>query len=440
MDILSSREWAILIWALLTVGYVSFSSKRHSLTKSLKAVLGTLLSRHIVSAVALMSIYVSLIIYGLSQVGLWDSSQLKNTVVWYFAVAALYLFRLDHIKSNPQFLRDAVFDQLKLIGVIEYLIGVYTFHIFFELILVPALFVLSAMLVLTETKPEHQYTHKLLKGLLVVIGFCILSATFYLMFADFGKVASRDGIFDFAIPLLLTAAYMPFVGFMVVYSTYQTVLIKLRFSIKRKPVELYARLAALLAFNFRINLLERWASNVALLNISSVRDVNQSIGQIFKMVAREKNPPKVDRSEGWSPYEAKDFLISEGIKTRHYHPVDPEDDQEWFCCSDLVEIDQGLFPNNIAFYLDGNERAVKSLKLKLNVNAPEYASEAHAKLLSVAEVLVRKALGLELNDILGKAITHGIDGLIEGGDFKIKISKHIRPKGGYDLGLELSGI
>jgi hypothetical protein len=123
------------------------------------------------------------------------------------------------------------------------------------------------------------------------------------------------------------------------------------------------------------------------------------------MAARESNPPKVNRSEGWSPYEAKDYLEPEGIKTRHYHPVDPSDAVEWFCCSDLVEFGEGLLPNNIGYYLSGNERAVKSLELKLNVNSPEHAAEAHAKLLSAADTLTRNALGLDLHELLDSAWT-----------------------------------
>lgn len=443
MDILSSREWAILSWVLLATVYFSRSSKRQNLKEPLRSLLKALFSRHIVSAVVLMGMYVGLSIYVLSFVGLWDSSQIKNTIVWYFTVATFSLFRLEHFKAKPRQLRDTVLDNLKLVGIIEYLVGNYTFHIAVELILVPVLFILGCIVAFAEAKPEYQQAHKFLNGLLVIIGLSILGATFYLMFADFGKVASRDGVYDFFVPPLLTVAYTPFIAFMVIYSTYQTVLIMLRYSIKSRSVELYARFVALLLFNFRIGLLERWASNVALRNIASVSEVNQSIRQIFAMVAREKNPPTIERSEGWSPYKAKDYLLSEGVETRHYHPVDPVDGTEWFCCSSLIEFGEGVFPNNIAFYLNGNERAITSLKLKLNVNAPEYASDAHAKLLSLGNVLMRKALGLELVDMLEKTIMSGVEGTIDGPDFKIEISKNIWPNhasSGYDLGLELSGI
>lgn len=443
MDILNSREWAILIWLLLAIGYFTALPKRRPIKGSLKSLIKAFLSRHILSVTTLMSIYVALIIYVLFIVGVWDLSQLKTTIIWYFTVATLSLFRLEHYKEAPHRLRDMVIDNLRLVGIIEYLVGIYTFHLAIELILVPVLFVLGSAVALAETKLEYQPAHKFLNGVLSIIVISILGAVVYLMATDFGKVISRESAYDFVVPLFLSVAYTPFIIFMMVYSTYQNVLIKLRSSIKRRPLELYARLAALLVFNIRISLLERWATNVAKRNIKSVADINQSIRQVFDMVAREKNPPEINRLEEWSPYEAKDYLISEGIKTLHYHPVDPADAAEWFCCSELVEFGDGLFSNNIAYYLNGDKYAVKSMKLKLNVNAPEHASQAHAKLLSAATVLMRNALGLELTDVLHKVVTAGDEGTIEGPDFKIVVTKNIWPShaiGGYDLGLELSGI
>ena len=116
---------------------------------------------------------------------------------------------------------------------------------------------------------------------------------------------------------------------------------------------------------------------------------------------------------------------------------------EWFSCSKLVELGSGLFPNNIAYYLNGNDRAVKSLKLRLNVNDPEHAKEAHTKLLSSADLLVREALGLDLRDMLFQAIILGQEITIDGENFKISFTKNqwpIHSSGGYDIGVEISTI
>ena len=186
-----------------------------------------------------------------------------------------------------------VIDNLRLVGIIEYLVGVYSFHFAVELFLVPMLFVFSGAAALAEDKQEHQPAYKLLNSVLITIAVSILGATLYFMATDFSRVASREGVYDFFVPPILTAAYIPFITFMMAYSTYQNIFIRLRFSIRHRSLVLYARLAVLVVFNFRITLLDRWATNVAKLNIESVADINQSISQVFDMVKREKTRQKL---------------------------------------------------------------------------------------------------------------------------------------------------
>lgn len=441
MDILNSREWAILIWALLAVGYYSRNAEKLGLAKPFKDLLKTFFSRHIMSAIVLMSMYVGLDIYILYTVGIWDWGQFKNTVIWYFTVATFSLFRLNHYHDAPHRLRDLVLDNFRLIGVIEYLVGKYTFHFAVELLLVPLVFVLTFAVTIAETNSGLKKVHALLNTLLSAIAMCVLAATAYLMISDIGTVASGSGIQDFIVPSLLSTLYVPFIAFMVLYSTYQRVFIRLRSSIKKRHLEFYAKLIALLVFNFRTTLLDRWATNVAKRHVNGVGDIHQSVRQIFRMVASEQSPPIVDQSDGWSPYHAKDFLVSEGINTGHYHPLDPEDESEWFCGSDLIEFGEGLFPNNIAYYLSGNQQEVKSMKLKLNVNEPDHEAEAKERLLSASDTLVRKATGLDFRGIFEKTIRQGSDETIEGSGFKVTVTKTTWPNhelGGYDLGVELS--
>lgn len=406
-------------------------------------VLRALGSRHLVSAITLMTMYVVMIIYGLACLGLWDFSLLKGSLIWFFSVAIFSLFQVNKFSESPHKIRELVADSFKLVVVVEYLVGAYTFHIVVELVLVPLIVFLSAMVAFAETKPEYESVHKFLNAVLAIVGTAILGAVMYLLVKDFDQVANRQAASDFVLPVILSALYTPFIAFMAVYSTYQTVLIRLQYSIKKRHVELYASFVAMLIFNVRTELLKRWSSNVAKCRLQTVREVNQSFRQFFQMLAREKSPDAIFLPEGWSPNLARKFLISEGIETGFYNPVDPMEPSEWFCCSKLVEFGLGLFPNNIAYYLNGNDRAVNSLRLKLNVNDPEHAEEAHTKLLSSADTLAREALGLDLRDILSQAIILGQEGTLDGPDFKITFTKTEWPNhafGGYDLSVEISGI
>ena len=390
-----------------------------------------------------MTMYVVTIIYGLARLGLWDFSLLKGSLIWFFSVAVFSLFQVNKFSESPYKLRGLVTDSFKLVVVIEYLVGAYTFHIAVELLLLPLIVLLSTLVAFADTKPEYEPVYKFLNAALAIVGVAILGSVMYLLVKDFEQVANRQAASDFVLPVILSALYTPFIAFMAVYSTYQAVLIRLRYSITKRHVEFYARLVTMLIFNVRIDLLKRWSSNVAKCHLQTVREVNQSFRQFFQMLAREKSPDSVSLPEGWRPNLARNFLISEGIETGYYNPVDPMEPSEWFSCSKLVEFGPGLFPNNIAYYLNGNERAVNSLKLKLNVNDPENAEEAHTKLLSSADKLAREALGLDLRDMLSKAIIPGQEGTLDGPNFKITLTKSEwsnHASRGYDLCVEVCGI
>jgi len=442
-DILNSREWAILIWVLIAIAYIARVSVWQTLKESLLRLLGAIASRHIISSITFMAIYVVVIIYGLSQLGLWDSSLLKESLIWFFSVAIFSLFQLNKFLESPKQLKTLVFDNLKLVVVIEYLVGVYTFNFAVELVLVPLVSIISIMLAYTQLRPEHEQAQKFLNGVSIIVGIVIIASATYLLFKNFQQVANRQAALEFFMPIILSIFYTPFMGFMIVYSTYQTVLIRLRYSITQRHAEIYARFAAMLIFNLRIGMLERWSTNVAKCQIQTIEEVNHSFRQFFHMMDREKSPDEIFLPEGWSPNKARNFLLSEGIKTSHYNPIDPMNPLEWFSGSTPVQFGSGLHSNKIAYYLNGNERAVNSLKLKLNVNQSEHAEEAHAKLISSAETLTREALGLDLGNVLSKAITLGQEGVFNGQHFKITITKaeYLNQRyGGYDLIVEVSVI
>ena len=391
----------------------------------------------------LMTMYVAAMILGLSLLGIWDAAQLKGTIIWFFSVGVFSLYRINDFSESPHKLKGLVADSFKLVVVIEYLVGAYTFHFVVEFALLPVLVFLSCAIAIAEGKPEHEAAYKFLNAVAAIIGTAILVAVMYLLVANFHQITSQQAILDFVVPGILSAFYTPFVAFMTVYVTYQTVLRRLRYSIKNRRVETYARVVAMLIFNVRIELLKRWSANIGRFQLHTIREVNSSVRQFFQMLAREKSTEPISRSEGWSPSQAKAFLCSEGIETGHYHQVDQMEPNEWFCGSTLVEFGPGLLPNNIAYYLNGDERAAKSLKLKLNVNDPQYANEAHSKLLSSADTLVRKALGLDLRGAFLQAIILGKEGALEGSDFKISISRtdwHKHVSGGYEIGVEVSAV
>lgn len=402
MDILNNREIAIALWLLAISIYIFSSSKMAEVRNAFKGVLTALFVRQIMSVLCLMVAYMAIVIYWLSELGLWNFEQLKNTVFWCVSVGFMSLFKLEKIKQDKHFFKHSVLDNLKLLAILQFVVGVYTFYLWVEILLIPVLALLGAMLAIAETDRKHHQVKVFLEYCLSSFGLVLIVYTLYMLIIDFSEFGKEKTAYDFFLPPLLTLCYLPFVFFMFVYSTYEQVFVRLRFSIKSRFHRCAAKLYAIILFNVRFSMLERWSFQVAKENIESHSDLIDTFKYIFKVRYSEKNPKEVPKEQGWSPYKAKEFLVNEGLSTGFYNRSYEE---EWFASSPMEEFSDGIIPDNIAYYVEGSEDVAKVLKLKVNVNDASRTHQACEKLEAMAEVLSISSLNLPLSDKMKSAIS-----------------------------------
>lgn len=425
MDILNNREWALLIWVIPIAIFILFFQKVDEIRESLKELIQAFFVGSILRTLTLMTIYISFVIYGLFKIGLWELHQLKNTIIWSISVGAVSLLRINSIKAEPSFFKKVVFDNLKLIVIIQFVLEFYTYSLTVELILTPILITVVGMLTIAQTNPKLHVVEKFLNGVMVIYGGFLVSHSIYMLATNFSEFAQKQTIYDFYIPPLLTFLYFPFLFSYMVFITYETVFSRVHSVIKDLKVRRFAKIYSLLKFHFRFRLLERWANILRHQNTSSKEGIVQSINQIFKMIKTEKNPPEIPSEKGWSPYKAKDFLLKEGVATGYYHPIGED---EWMAISSFIEIDDGIIPNKISYYIVGTEKEAKSLKILLDVQSIKSANQAHAKLLSSVRTLLAASLNLDLPKEIKMAIKKGENQEFKLGHLIANIEKNIWSK------------
>jgi hypothetical protein len=440
MDILNNREIAIALWLVAISIYIFSSAKMASVRNALNDVLAVFFVRQIMSVLCLMVAYMAIIIYWLYKLELWDFEQLKNTIFWCVSVGFMSLFKLEKIKKDKSFFKKSVLDNLKLLAVLQFILGVYSFSLWVEVFLVPILVLIGAMLAITKTDREHDQVRAILEYSLTSFGVVLIVYTFYMLITDFGEFGQVKTAYDFFTPPMLTLLYLPFILFMLVYSTYEQAFARLRFSIKNRYHRYAAKLIAFILFNFQLNLLERWSIQVAKANIKSYTDLIETFKYIFKVKYSEKHPKEVPKEQGWSPYIANEFLINEGLSTGFYNRFIGE---EWFASSSMKEFSDGIVPDNIAYYIEGNEEVAKTLKLKVNVNDASRAPQACDKLQATAEVLSMSSLNQSLSKEMKNAISGRNSYFEEVEDKTIALIVEHWPNhelNGFDLKLLISSI
>ncbi|KFK96452.1 MULTISPECIES: hypothetical protein [unclassified Serratia (in: enterobacteria)] len=440
MDILNNREIAIALWVLAISVYIFSSSKMVAARNAFQSVLAALFVRQIMSVLCLMVVYMAIVIYWLSELGLWNFGQLKNTLFWCVSVGFMSLFKLEKIKKDKLFFKRSVLDNLKLLAILQFVVGVYTFSLWVEVLLVPVLALLGAMLAIAETDRKHHQVKVFLEYCLASFGVVLIFYTLYMLMTDFGEFGQEKTAYDFFIPPLLTLFYLPFVFFMLVYSTYEQSFVRLRFSIKSRFHRYVAKLFAFILFNVRLSLLERWSLQVARTDIESYSELIDTFKYIFKARYSEKNPKEVPKEKGWSPYKAKEFLVKEGLSTGFYNRFFEE---EWLASSQMEEFGDGIIPDNIAYYVEGSEDIAKILKLKVNVNDASRTHIACKKLEAMAEALSISSLSLPLSEEMKSAISDCNSYSEKAEDKKIVLIVEHWPNhklNGFDLKLLISSI
>ncbi len=387
MDIFNNREIALAIWSLIALAYcLSIPSVR----SAAKSVVVMLFRRILVIHFLIMMSYIGIVVLILWKVGFWEIDQLKNTIFWSFSAGAVSLFRISSISKGNLNLSDAIRDNLKIVAVVEFVAVFYAFNLVVELIIIPIASLVVMMLAVSENKEEHRVAEKFLTAIMAIFGLIMLSYSISRTVTDPSGFFNLRTLRDFYLPPLLSTLFLPYVFGMIIYFGYENAFLVMKFKIEDDEFRAYAKRKAFLSFRADITTLKRWSHSLYPGRIKSRDDVGTTIREIRELQSREAAPDEVPFEQGWSPYHAKDFLEDVGLPTGFYKkPMDGLD--EWWATSSYLDLGEGVFPNSISYYVHGDERAVTSLELVLDVNEPEHANNGLGKLADLVDVLFEKA-------------------------------------------------
>ena len=435
MEILNNREIATAVW--LTVCSAVFFCKKE-IRSSFRSVLNVFAKKTILIPFGLLIFHTLAAVWVLDRIGIWDSNQIKNAILWFVSVAGVSFFRLPKIADDPDYFKKAIVDNLKIVAILEFLITFYTFSLAVEFVFVPFVAFLAVLLAVSQTDEKYALVEKVLNSLLGIIGVAIIVYAGYRLITDFGDFAQVQTFYDFTVPIALSMLLLPLIYVLHVYMVYEGIFARMQFSIKDKKLRKYAKKTAVTKYHLNIPALRRWADALSRENIENTYDVDKLHKEISRLEAEEKDPPAVPFDLGWSPYTIALALQEMGLKAGKYKKLY---ENEWFASSPYLEIGGGILPNNIAYYLKGNKKAVSRLKLKMNINEPEQAAEAHATLCELASILHLRALGEELGYEYKNAILNGNDkeGNVNSKTVRV-VTEHWPNEGGYDVDFSISNI
>lgn len=385
MFTLNSREIATLIWL---GAFLLFALRKRDVRRSAGAVVRALFQRKLLLLFGLAAGYCAACVWVLWRIGAWEWTNLKTTILWALAFAFVAMMDMRKLEQGPKTLWALAKEALGVAAIVLFIGEFYTLPLWGELLLVPFLTVVGLMLVIAEGKPEHAIVMKPLGCIQVAGGLGILAYSVYRIVEDFRNFATLTTAREFGSPILLSLMFLPFLYGLILYMAYERALIRLSFSMHDEGLRRYAILCGAVAFRANFDLFNRYVRNLQQDDVAEKAGIREAIRELGVLRRRERNPPSMGWSAGWSPYQAREFLAEEGLRTADYH----RSFEDWWAESPMIDIGGGAIHDRLIYRIVGTETAATRLTLELNgyrVGAPEPSA---AKFLAVARILLERAL------------------------------------------------
>jgi len=185
-----------------------------------------------------MLAYISLVVFAVYEVHFWDISLLKDTIMWMLGTAVIMFVNYDKVIKESHYFKKVLLDNVKLIVLLEFIINFYVFNLVVELLLVPVLFFIVALLAVSDTKKEYKQVKNVLQFLMALFSIFLIIYALVQIVGDFKDFATINNLKDFLLAPLLTVSILPFVYFLALYATYEDVFTRVNIFLRDQNKEL----------------------------------------------------------------------------------------------------------------------------------------------------------------------------------------------------------
>ncbi len=270
-NLFNNREKALILWFL---AFLFWGTLRKDIRRSIFGVLKALFRTEILVVLAAVIIYTGFAVVLLSKIGLWRTDLTKDTIFWLFGTAFVYPLNLNQATHDEHFFRKIVFDNLKLILVLEFIINFYTFSLGIEIILIPFLFFLGGMSAITKNRKEYSAVQKWIDRTLAAFGIILIIFASANLLRYYGDFATSDNFRAFLLPPTLTLGYLPFLYFLALFMTYEEFFVRIDIFLKRdKTLATFLKRKILVSCRANLGKLN-WFSRQNFLEFKKLRDKN----------------------------------------------------------------------------------------------------------------------------------------------------------------------
>ena len=433
LDLLNTREWALLIWSLIALAVIL---RNRGVRRAANGVVRTLLNPGFVAVFCLSVIYIAVGLWVWSLLGLFYVDQIKPAVLWGLIGAPVALFRVGTADAQPGLVKRWISDTLRITVVVEFIAHFQTFPLISELLLIPLSTLMVMMVAYAGTNPEYAQLRRVLNACLTLIGAALVGYGLWSVLRDFSGFASTSTLRDLYTTPLLALWMTPFLYIVFLYARYGVAHSAARVHIQNRRLRDFAFAYAIIAFHIRTHLLKRWTQKIAEMSPSSREEVKTSIKRVLRAHRINRNRAPVEPEAGWDPVEAGCFLAGLGLQANDYH----ESYGDWFSESSMVALTETWPKNYLKYSVNGDAEAANRIHLKLYLNNRAEEATALDHLTAAVTHLLDQALTPEDYACAPETLdpTQSCSIMLNVSRLDVTRNVHIGPQqDGYDLSIEL---
>ncbi len=225
LDIFNSLEIATFVWVLVFSVYVLMSK---DVRKAVAELLKSVASRKMLLPVFLLSGYMSGIVYVLHEIGLWNVGLLKDALFWLFSAGLLTMYKYVSASKGNIPVKKLLYDNLKIIVVLEFTLNTFTLSLWAELVIVPIVTFVVMLNAYVEATDGNHRVAKLFGSIQALLGLVLVGYALYNAIVDYRVLGTLDTLRSFLLPILLSTAIIPAAYLFAVYTNFESLFVGFR--------------------------------------------------------------------------------------------------------------------------------------------------------------------------------------------------------------------
>ena len=248
LEVFTTRELAMFIWFLI---FCIASFLNNKIRKSIINVIKCLLSIKLVVPFFMLFLYTCILTLILQLFCIEITKFIKDILLWFIFAGIPFSYSSISKDIDSVYFKKYIFDNIKVIAVLEFMVSTFTFKLWIELIIIPIIIIISVLDAVTEMKEEYKSVHKFLSYILSLIGIYIILSSLCVAIDTYYNYTIVDLVISFFIPFIFSIFFIPVTYIFVLYARYETLFCRMSFR-ENKDTKIKNRIYIIKNFKFSL--------------------------------------------------------------------------------------------------------------------------------------------------------------------------------------------